>query len=83
MVSAIGTAARILCSAASMPAASSTAVSVPGTPIFPATSRVSGPMCDVRMWIIRKSSGPLSSAETILAETSAVADSPISRLLVS
>ena len=52
MTSAIGTAARIRRSAASMASATSAAVEVPGTEILAATSSSSGPRCMVFMWMM-------------------------------
>ena len=66
-----------------MPAATCAAVSVPRTPIFAATRIVSGLMCTVRMWMTRRTSGPSSSAAMIICCISALAASPISRLLTS
>ena len=80
---AIGTAARTRRSAASIPAATVSARSYGRTAIFAATSRLSGPMCSVRRWMTRSTSVPSSSAATIARSTSVLADSPISRLLVS
>ena len=80
---AIGTAARTRFSAASMPATICAAVSSGRTATFAATTSESGPMCTVRRWMTRASSGPSSSALTIMRCMSGLADSPISRLLIS
>src|SRR6202161_4046546 len=79
----MGTAARTLRSAVSMPATTAAALCSRLTAIFAATSSVSGPRCRVRSCMTRSTSGPSSRAVTITRSTSAVADSPISRLLVS
>src|SRR6202451_1206640 len=79
----MGTAARTLRSAVSMPATTAAALWSRLTEIFAATSSVSGPRCRVRRCMTRSISGPSSRAVTITRSTSAVADSPISRLLVS
>src|SRR5262249_52926016 len=70
-----GTAAGPRVAAASIPAATSSALSYGATAIFAVTSRLSGPRCMVRRWMTPSPSGPACSAVTIARSTSAPADS--------
>src|SRR5579875_1780253 len=80
---AIGTAARIRRSAASIAAAMLAAVSAGRTATFAATSSDAGPMCRVRRWMTRSIPGPASIAATIARCASGLAASPTSRLFIS